>query len=601
MKKYLVFSVIFLTSFLLISNVKASTTEITLNTAIDQEELLNNFFVTKEEIGIDETVFQNAINSFNIDTDKYDYIISYRKNSSTSIYLYCWKWEKTSTFKAEPSISFLDYTGNQNMYWFNFVVRFSSGKSYELSYDIYNDKKGSSFNYISIENNIIGFNYDSNKKLKYMRSVYRILETSIDLKMGTSALYDYNTNSYNPKRISNFMIDDGELCYSIKKGDILFDKDLTPSWVTPKIPEITFKEVEKGYEDETKTKLLFHKIGINFSIYDTDKYIYFYRTSLQNDKTWNSISNNDFEYTAFSDQTLYVAVIDRQKYEESAENGQELVFDYIATATYTFDKLSSTIPELSFNANTPDSCYMTINGKKETVCKNLNIKISNYNDLNKYLWEYSIGNSENFKPTYSDKFTLYLDDNVTIYFRLLDREKNEYIKYATYKMAGISQNISSIGPYVNLHGEYKEKEYYYEVTVYYYNYDSNLYNYYYSVDREKWTEINPIDLSIYSSNSTNKTYYNQYKVYQDCTFYLKIEDKNGNFVKAATLTIDSFGKNNTPKNILQNIKSIFDGKTGIFNKVNEIYSIIRNSKVGIYIFIVISGSIIILLIKGIRS
>lgn len=600
MKKYLVFSVIFLTSFLLISNVKAATTEITLNTAIDQEELLNNFFITKEEIGVDETVFQNAINSFNIDKDKYDYIISYRKNSSTSIYLYCWKWEKSSTFKAEPSISFLDYTGNQNMYWFTFVINISSGKSYGLSYDIYNDKKGSSFNYISIENEIIGFNYDSNKKLKYMISRYRILETSIDLKMGTSALYDYNTNSYNPKRIKDFMIDDGELCYSIKKGDILFDKDLAPSWV-PKIPEITFKEVEKGYEDETKTKLLFHKIGINFSIYDTDKYIYFYRTSLQNDKTWNSISNNDFEYTAFSDQTLYVAIIDRQKYEESAENGQELVFDYIATATYTFDKLSSTIPELSFNANTPDSCYMTINGKKETVCKNLNIKISNYNDLNKYLWEYSIGNSENFKPTYSDKFTLYLDDNVTIYFRLLDREKNEYIKYATYKMAGISQNISSIGPYVNLHGEYKEKEYYYEVTVYYYNYDSNLYNYYYSVDREKWTEINPIDLSIYSSNSTNKTYYNQYKVYQDCTFYLKIEDKNGNFVKAATLTIDSFGKNNTPKNILQNIKSIFDGKTGIFNKVNEIYSIIRNSKVGIYIFIVISGSIIILLIKGIRS
>ena len=204
------------------------------------------------------------------------------------------------------------------------------------------------------------------------------------MKICTSASSYFSSSGYNPKRIKSFMVDDGELCYSIKKGDILFDKDLTPSWVTPKIPEITFKEVEKGYEDETKTKLLFHKIGINFSIYNTEKYIYFYRTSLQNDKTWNSISNNDFEYTAFSDQTLYVAIIDRQKYEESAENGQELVFDYIATATYTFDKLSSTIPELSFNANIPDSCYMTINGKKETVCKNLNIKISNYNDLNNF-------------------------------------------------------------------------------------------------------------------------------------------------------------------------------------------------------------------------
>lgn len=259
MNKKILFSIfIGFSLFMFFDNVKAATTEITLNTAIDQEELLNNFFVTKEEIGIDETVFQNAINSFNIDTDKYDYIISYRKNSSTSIYLYCWKWEKSSTFEAEPSISFLDYTGNQNMYWFNFVVRFSSGKSYELSYDIYNDKKGSSFNYISIENNIIGFNYDSNKKLKYMRSVYRILETSIDLKLGTSALYDYNHNAYNPKRISSFMIDDGELCYSINKGDIFFDKDLSPSW----IPKTHSYENTIDTTDISKIKIKFKNPNI---------------------------------------------------------------------------------------------------------------------------------------------------------------------------------------------------------------------------------------------------------------------------------------------------------------------------------------------------
>lgn len=599
MKKYLVFSVIFLTSFILISNIKAATTEITLNTAINQEELLNNFFSTKEEIGVDETSFQNAIKAFNIDTDKYDYIIAYRKNSSTSKILRCYKWEKTSTFKAEPSISFLDYTGNQNYYWFAFVISISSGKSYTIDYELVNNKLDWSTSYISTENNIVAFNYDSNKKLKYNRSAYRILETSIDLKIGTSASSDFSSSGYNPKRIKSFMVDDGELFYSINKGDIFFDKDLSPSWVTPKIPEITFKEVEKKYDDKEEN-LLYHKIGINFSIYDTEKYIYFYRTSLQKEN-WVSILNNDFEYIAFSDQTLYVAVIDRQKYEESAENGQELVFDYIATATYTFDKLSNVIPDLNFSDDIPDSCYMTLNGKKEVVCKNLNIEISNYNDLNKYLWEYSIGNSENFKPTYSDKFTLYLDDNVTIYFRLLDRENNKYIKYSTYNTSGITTNLSSIGPYVNLHGEYKEKEYYYEVTVYYYNYDSNLYNYYYSVDREKWTEIEPSSLQNYSSNSTNQTYYNQYNIYQDCNFYLKIEDKNGNFVKAATLTIDSFSKNNSPKSVLKNIKNIFDGKTGIFEKVNGIYNVIRNSKVGVYIFIVISGSIIILLIKGIRS
>ena len=54
--------------------------------------------------------------------------------------------------------------------------------------------------------------------------------------------------------------------------------------------------------------------------------------------------------------------------------------------------------------------------------------------------------------------------------------------------------------------------------------------------------------------------------------------------------------------------TITDSANGIINgviygikKVNEIYNIMRNSKIGIYIFVVISGSIIILLIKGIRS
>ena len=583
MKKYLVFSVIFLTSFLLISNVKASSVG-ALN--IDKS-LFDNNIQPISNLNNGTEILNKLLELNKYDSNTMDYMCVGKSDS-----IDCVVFPKNKNFEKKPGLSFNGYNGSSNLILF-FYIQGSSDSTYAE----YGSSTGYSYkgknNYINIFTNyrISGtvknkvYQFTGNENIIYFSS-------SIDLYFSEYEGFGYH---FEP-----IFINEDDVCLKqFNINDVIYTSDSLN--IKPQTPEITFKEVEKGYEDETKTKLLFHKIGINFSIYDTEKYIYFYRTSLQNDKTWNSISNNDFEYTAFSDQTLYVAIIDRQKYEESAENGQELVFDYIATATYTFDKLSSTIPELSFNANIPDSCYMTINGKKETVCKNLNIKISNYNDLNKYLWEYSIGNSENFKPTYSDKFTLYLDDNVTIYFRLLDREKNEYIKYATYKMAGISQNISSIGPYVNLHGEYKEKEYYYEVTVYYYNYDSNLYNYYYSVDREKWTEINPIDLSIYSSNSTNKTYYNQYKVYQDCTFYLKIEDKNGNFVKAATLTIDSFGKNNTPKNILQNIKSIFDGKTGIFNKVNEIYSIIRNSKVGIYIFIVISGSIIILLIKGIRS
>lgn len=259
MNKKILFSIfIGFSLFMFFDNVKAATTEITLNTAIDQEELLNNFFATKEEIGVDETSFQNAIKAFNIDTDKYDYIIAYRKNSSTSKILRCYKWEKTSTFKAEPSISFLDYTGNQNYYWFTFVLKISSGKSYTIDYELVNNKLDWSINYVPIENDIVAFNYDSNKKLKYNRSAYRILETSIDLKIGTSASSDFSSNGYNPKRIKDFMIDDGELCYSIKKGDILFDKDLAPSW----IPKIHSYENTIDTADISKIKIKFKNPNI---------------------------------------------------------------------------------------------------------------------------------------------------------------------------------------------------------------------------------------------------------------------------------------------------------------------------------------------------
>ena len=396
MNKKILFSIfIGFSLFMFFDNVKAATTEITLNTAIDQEELLNNFFVTKEEIGIDETVFQNAINSFNIDTDKYDYIISYRKNSSTSIYLYCWKWEKSSTFEAEPSISFLDYTGNQNMYWFNFVVRFSSGKSYELSYDIYNDKKGSSFNYISIENNIIGFNYDSNKKLKYMRSVYRILETSIDLKMGTSALYDYNTISYNPKRIKDFMIDDGELCYSIKKGDIFFDKDLSPSWI-PKT---------HSYEGiiETKDK---SKIEINFTIPSDENFSF--DLDFEMDYSYGLLSKPYIEYSVANNSNIIDFITSDEKSGATDSEGNEI---YHIIGKYgqnlTFNQNLKSIKIVLDVSSTIDDIYLKFSSK-------LNYTFS---------YEYTVDTNQYFKTIQmEDIYGLYLipktlnqDNRSTIY------------------------------------------------------------------------------------------------------------------------------------------------------------------------------------------
>lgn len=556
MNKKILIPLIILTSFFFISNVKASSKSYN----IKQSEF-EKLFYDKSNLNDNENEYlKKAYEYFNVDFEN-DYYIAllYRYSSKKSVIIY--KWSKNSTYIKPLSLG-VSLCNN----------------SYDSILLYLNTNETNSFieKYYSLTDGTIGSGSGMfHSKGLNLRGVsinqsLQILETNSAVLFTETA---YNDSFYNPYKYLNINNDDDDLCLkTFSNGDIIFNSNGIN--IQPPKPEITFKEIEKGYEDETKNKLLFHKISINFSVYDTEKYIYFYRTSLQNDKTWSSISNNNFQYTAFSDQTLYVAIIDRKKYEESVENGQELVFDYIVTSTYTFDKLSSTIPELSFNASIPDSCYMTLNGKKEIVCKNLNIKISNYNNLNKYLWEYSIGDSQNFKPTYSNNFTLYLDNNVTIYFRLLDREKNEYIKYLTYNTSGITTNLSSIGPYVNLHGEYKEKEYYYEMSIYYYNYNSNLYNYYYSVDREKWTEINPIDLSIYSSNSTNQTYYNQYKIYQDCTFYLKIEDKNGNFINGFSYQVDFTKKIEETDKQDNFLTKIFDSakqKFPIFDQMYNLY------------------------------
>lgn len=395
MKKYLVFSVIFLTSFLLISNVKAATTEITLNTAIDQKELLNNFFVTKEEIGVDETSFQNAIKAFNIDTDKYDYIIAYRKNSSTSKILRCYKWEKTSTFKAEPSISFLDYTGNQNYYWFTFVLKISSGKSYTIDYELVNNKLDWSINYVPIENDIVAFNYDSNKKLKYNRSAYRILETSIDLKIGTSASSDFSSSGYNPKRIKSFMVDDGELCYSINKGDIFFDKDLSPSWI-PKT---------HSYEGiiETKDK---SKIEINFTIPSDENFSF--DLDFEMDYSYGLLSKPYIEYSVANNSNIIDFITSDEKSGATDSEGNEI---YHIIGKYgqnlTFNQNLKSIKIVLDVSSTIDDIYLKFSSK-------LNYTFS---------YEYTVDTNQYFKTIQmEDIYGLYLipktlnqDNRSTIY------------------------------------------------------------------------------------------------------------------------------------------------------------------------------------------
>lgn len=569
MKKYLVFSVIFLTSFLLISNVKAATTEITLNTAIDQKELLNNFFATKEEIGVDETSFQNAIKAFNIDTDKYDYIIAYRKNSSTSKILRCYKWEKTSTFKAEPSISFLDYTGNQNYYWFTFVLKISSGKSYTIDYELVNNKLDWSINYVPIENDIVAFNYDSNKKLKYNRSAYRILETSIDLKFGTSASYDFSSNGYNPKRIKDFMIDDGELCYSIKKGDILFDKDLTPSWI-PKT---------HSYENTINVKDL-SKIEFNFKLpsesvfsYDLDLLTQFSESEFFMPKPY-LVYQSIFDDKDISQADDFLG--DLTKVGATDEYNNEL-YEYSGQFGIDFSNLK----QLKLVFDVSDYNY------------NLYIKFTSSLD-----YEITTISYEEEKQYFT---TIEMDDKYGLY--LIPRTLS-------------SDNLNNIvlkGKYnIEIRNNYTSSDKY-DVLKKYINYTENSLNYKYTFDN--------LNYLIYFENVDYQTNNDDgYFITFDSRFYNYVVKENiydspiinnpntNEDIKLPSTDFITGDKEDNSQSFLHNITNFLNSLRSyskyydeLFKKINEVYTTMRNSKVGTYIFILVSGSIIILLIKGIKN
>lgn len=609
MKKYIVFLVLFLTNFFLISNVKAltgvsvSTTDLE-NIYTTMENYKNNLL---ESSYVDKV--NDAISSFEITDDDYYIIFTKANNSNRHDDLYCYKWSKTSNARAfvyaernkawNSDYSYLSLTVSKmeentedvklyDYYYINNSLSITSTsqtkKLYVGSISLFQGKVSSSL-------------FTPTSDLRYQA---KIISTNADIYFTNNQNYfpvntsdEYNKYTY----YDTISVCDSELCYLTNDNSPVINADGSLN-IEPPAPEINIETIEKGYTDETKKEKIFEKIKINFSIFNTDKYLYFYSTSPGKNKTWIDITENNFEYTGYSNGTLYIAVIDKAKYVESAENGQELVFDYITTATYIFAGLAELIPDLEFSTDIPDSCYLTIGGNREIICKRLTVKTKNYNDFNKYRFEYS-NDKTNFLTLYANEYVNVYNENTAVVFKLYDAKKDEYIKTITYNLTGISKNMASIGPYVNLIGKYIEKEYYYEISAYFYNYDSSLYNYYYSTDRENWKEIDSVSLSIASGSGSSAVYFRKFNIYENCTFYLKIEDKNGNYIRAITFTVElnKHIDKDLPVNkissfldtISEEIKTISDLIKYFYNGLN---SIIKDFLVAIFTLIIICSIII---------
>lgn len=582
LKKFLILLGVCLTSFLLIDNASAfeildSSITPGKDNFLQQIKFINTYSMSDEEIRELVSLYESntAYQTTNI--------------TSSTVEEYLEKKNWIDNNKSNLGNYFL------SNYYLNYNINFNNFKAYiNSTFESSTDKSNYPLGYygnirlhLSFGVNTYYYDWKSSSKTFTRHSYPQTSDTSLSSynllsKTILNAIYVY---FYECNFESNFIIDstpsrlnnagssynDG-FNYKDKilyPGDIIEETTLTGfNFIDlgPKEPELDISLIEKTDYSES--------IKINFNIWDTEKYIYQYK--LTGMEVWEDITENDFEYISYSNNTIYIQMIDKTTNES------------ILNATYTFSNITETIPDITFNESIPNSCKILKNGTNYIVCKEIKANFNNYYGINNYLWSYS-ADSENWTQIYNDKFIDIISENKAIYFKLYDRYTNETLKYMTYNITGIELIPSDLGQYITFNGKYENNNY--KLDIIFYNYNNELYNYYYSTDGENWIQLSLAEMSNYTSIYSK---YKSFNFYKDMTVYVKIEDKEANYINSATyqIKIPNVGLFDTINN--------FKVDNKILNYFTNIYNQIRTSDLGNYIFMLIVTSIILLIIKSAR-
>lgn len=422
--------------------------------------------------------------------------------------------------------------------------------------------------------------------------------------------FTYNSNNviyngYNSMCLSYFYETNMKGQLSYKKGAFGGTSDIIVDDVTYSINSMLPITIEDGYHSlkDTKPKIdmnlveshdTFTKIKISFSTFDNQKYLYFLSTDREN---WIDIMENDYEYTSYVNGVLYVIIVDRDGFYESADQGI-VKYDPIVSATWTFTGINEMMPDAKVFFQTPDSCKITNKGKEYIICQNLYVEISNYNSIEKYMWQYSF-DRENWLSIYTNKFNIEFSENKTVYFKLINPSTKEGYKYFTATITGIVPLPNNLKAYIDMFGEYNKETFSFNIDTYIYNYDSSIYNYFYSIDGINWVELKDSNM-LTTSNSLVRHFVLSF--YKDLTLYVKVEDKVGNYIHAATYTITYFSKSDVKSDTLDSFDSNSNLVSQVFKPFLEIWNNFKTySKIFNYLLYVILGSIILLLLKSIRK
>lgn len=408
------------------------------------------------------------------------------------------------------------------------------------------------------------YTYNSNTKTMQQGSKAQwVTFAYIDLNM-------FNTNMYNSiDRISYYFYEtNSETNIRYQKqtnndylGDLIIDNTTytinthLPYYLNTGVNSMRYRTPTIRFYDPIDTKnenneIIKSAIAMSVNYYDPNKHIVQYALMSSD---WNEYINDyeftdiiyngtSWNYTSNINDTIIVRIIDSEKYYESADSGQELVIDILDMATYTFPTITEELPNISMKITTPEGCTYSLQGQNGIACQLVSTSISNYNlGTQQIFWS---TDTINWYAVYTNEFTYTAYENLTYYVKIVNRKTNELITSSTAIIHKIGlgnlsdYEISQLGQYVTFKGKFDNKKNEYKLDILFYNFDSENYNYYYKLNEYDidFTQIHQSNVDIASNGiATFKT-----TIYVNCTVIAKVEDKQGNYVDAATFTINQF-------------------------------------------------------------
>lgn len=549
MNKKILIPFIILTSFFFISNVKAASSSYN----IKQSEFEKIFYDKNNLTDSEKEKLNHAYQYFNVDFEN-DYYIAFLYTSGNKKSVIIYKWNKSSTYIKPLSlgISLINNTYDRFLLYLNTNEENSYKEKY---YHLYDDSIG----------NGTGCFHSKGLNLRGVdiSKTFQILETNSSILFTDTA---YNDSIYKPYKYLNINNEDDDLCLkTFSNGNIIFNENGIN--IQPPKPEISLLRSEN---EVLANEILSTTIYIKFSIFDTSKYTYYWKSKLETE--WNEITDDlyngidgtdEFDYTSTFNDTVYFKVV------RNSDN------EVVSALTHTFANISEKMPYVTFTTDVPNYC--NVNGV--TACKGVRAHIINYDPLRHNAY-YSLDDEtfEPFYPNIEDDYEVYqvFTHNTNWHLKFEDKVSKKKVLFS-FNVNGVSSEYDTSTPNVKFEDKLRKvkdtngnfSHYVMDVNAFIYAFNTDNYNYYYSTDSgQNFQELR--DYSVYATDIVKVPFIFK----DDARLIIRVTDKNGNLVNDFPYQVEFTKKvEETDKqdNFLTKIFNSAKQKFPIFDQMYNLY------------------------------